>query len=69
MPGLDGDALLREVRARPELRSIPVILMSGSERPPSLPPGCCAFLAKPLDPDTLVRLLREVTGAGGPVVE
>ncbi len=51
MPGLDGFGLLRELRARPETRTIPVVLLSaraGEEsRVEGLGAGADDYLIKP----------------------
>ena len=61
MPGLDGPDLLRWMRARPELRSVPVILTSAAVRPEldGLEPAI--FLAKPFDlADLIAAVARAV---------
>jgi len=58
MPGLDGFGLLRELRTRPETRSLPVILLSaraGEEsRIEGLDAGASDYLAKPFSARELV---------------
>ena len=63
MPGLDGRAVVRRMRERPELDGVPVILMSAA-RPVDPAALGVAFLPKPFDLD---RLLGAVSAAvGGP---
>jgi CheY-like chemotaxis protein len=61
MPRLNGVSLIRSMHERPELRSIPVIVMSAAGRP-NLDglDHCCIFLPKPFD---LTRLLNTVAKA------
>src|SRR5215204_2194351 len=59
MPGLDGPDLVRWMRARPALRSVPVILASAATWPALDGLGPVTFLPKPFDLDEL----RAVVGA------
>ena len=66
MPGMDGRAAVREMRARPDLPRPPVILMSAAARPEHLEPGVAAFLPKPFDLGDLLDLVaRWLNGAVG----
>jgi CheY-like chemotaxis protein len=63
MPGIDGLALVRRLRADPTWRAIPVVAMSGGpSKAEALAAGCDAFLSKPFLArelaDVVVRLLR-----------
>ena len=59
MPGIDGFTVLERMQSSPELKSIPVIVVSGeSERETSLRAikcGAADYITKPVDPD-LIRL-------------
>lgn len=61
MPGQDGHAATRALKAREETRNIPVIAVSaddlGDARERSLQAGCCDFEPKPL---SFARLLRKI---------
>jgi CheY-like chemotaxis protein len=62
MPGLDGFAFCRRVRAEPRFRSIPLIVLtalgpSDEVRRRALDAGCDAFLAKPFDLDDLADVI------------
>jgi CheY-like chemotaxis protein len=58
MPRLDGRQVLRELRARPDRRALPVIMMSAASQPLSPEElGDAVFLSKPFD---LKRLLRTI---------
>ena len=59
MPGKDGWAVLRELKADPELREIPVVMISmvdGSDMGFAL--GATDYLAKPVEREQLRALLR-----------
>ncbi|HVL24212.1 MAG TPA: response regulator [Thermomicrobiales bacterium] len=62
MPGLDGVGLIRWMRAQPELRSVPAILISAALRPNLDGLGHCEFMTKPFE---LITLLDAVTTALG----
>src|SRR3989442_11605717 len=57
MPVMDGIAFLARKRAARALKSIPVIIVSASERAPI--DGACCVLPKPVDPDDLLRAVHE----------
>ena len=66
MPRVSGLDVLRHMRATPELQGIPVILMSVIR--PSLKKAeyrWDAFLHKPFSLQSLVKVVREHTRAGG----
>ena len=65
-PGLD---VARELRRSPETRHTPVFALTGrvgaDERRACLDAGCSAYLAKPIEPRTLLRRIDEVLGPAG----
>jgi len=67
MPHMSGRDLLREVRADPELRSIPVIFVTaraGTEaRVESLAAGAVDYLTKPFDEEELLVRIRNLLRA------
>ncbi len=64
MPGLDGPATLREIRADDRWAALPVVLMSSLDGPPL---DGVPFVGKSgLDATTLLRVLREATGRTAP---
>jgi hypothetical protein len=66
MPGLDGWAVLRELKADPHLRAIPVILITVlGDREMGYALGAVDYLVKPIDPDALVRTLERYRGGDG----
>jgi DNA-binding response OmpR family regulator len=69
MPGGDGRAAYRELRARADLPDVPVVMMSAAVRPDGLDPSIAAFLRKPFDLDHLLALVATLIGpshADGP---
>lgn len=64
MPGLSGDALVREVRSRPELDSVPIVLLTAKAddelRMRLLREGAQDFLAKPFFAEELQARVRNL---------
>jgi CheY-like chemotaxis protein len=58
MPGLDGYEVIRQLRAEPQTRTLPIVVLSGlGEREKALAAGADAYMEKPCHAD---RLLAEV---------
>ena len=53
MPVLDGNEMLRALKADPRVSAIPVTVVTGSDTPQ--PPLANAMLRKPVDPEALIR--------------
>jgi two-component system chemotaxis response regulator CheY len=70
MPKMDGLTFLAEVRKREEIRATPAIMISTQDRPAdrarAYAVGANAYFVKPIDPDTLVRYGRAMTGVPAP---
>lgn len=64
MPRMGGVAVLAAVRGNPKLRDLPVVFVSSdhseARRRRLVEAGAAAFVAKPLDPNKLLAVLREV---------
>ncbi|MDF1535027.1 MAG: response regulator [bacterium] len=64
MPGMEGDAVCREIKAHPATRNIPVIMVSSATREEfkdrCYAAGCNAFVAKPLKRDELLEAIERV---------
>lgn len=62
MPVMDGLAAVREIRARPEWRKLPVIMLTAKAMPDDqqncLDAGANDYMAKPIDVDKLLSLVR-----------
>jgi len=66
MPGLDGWAVLKELKADPDLQHIPVMMVTiegGKDLGYTL--GAVEHLTKPVDRETLVRLVRQYAASDG----
>jgi two-component system cell cycle response regulator DivK len=66
LPGLDGYQVMRQMRADPDLRTVPIIAitsyaMSGDEEKAKAA-GCDAYIAKPFRPrDVLAKIRQFIT--------
>jgi len=64
MPGMDGIALTRHVRARAEHRFTPVLLLTKetaqARRDEARTAGASGWLVKPVTPADLLRVVRQV---------
>lgn len=62
LPDHDGIALTRQLKDNPRFASLPIVAVSGfsmqRDEAEALAAGCCAFMAKPIDNDGLVDLVR-----------
>ncbi|HEX8282514.1 MAG TPA: response regulator [Pyrinomonadaceae bacterium] len=65
MPGVDGYALLAELRRMPGLEAVPAIALTGhamdEDRARALAAGFAVHIPKPVDPDELLRVVRRLT--------
>ena len=63
LPGLNGLSVTKELRLRPELQAVPIILISGHDpakyRTEALSAGCDDYLLKPIDFERLDQILHE----------
>ncbi len=61
MPGMDGYAVVREVRKSPDLDRLPIIAVTAHNMPGDrehiLAAGCTDYVAKPINPGELLRLI------------
>jgi CheY-like chemotaxis protein len=71
LPGLDGYAVVRELRGIEALRRTPIVAVTSfamvGDRERALAAGFDGYLEKPIDPDTFVRdVERVVVGSARP---
>jgi two-component system chemotaxis response regulator CheY len=70
MPKMDGLTFLTEMRKREGIRATPAIMISTQDRPvdrtKAYSVGANAYFVKPIDPETLVRYGRAMTGVPAP---
>lgn len=64
MPKVDGIEVLRQVKADPELRTIPVIMLTTSDDEKSIQRcrelGCVDYVVKPLDIPNFIQAIHKV---------
>jgi CheY-like chemotaxis protein len=65
MPGLDGADILQMLQLDPAMEDVPRVLMSGHGCPDLRAIPADAFIAKPIDTQSLRRLLRAFTRSQG----
>jgi CheY-like chemotaxis protein len=64
MPGMDGCEVLRQIKSDPELRTIPVVMLSSSQAIQDV--DACyrehanAYVRKPTDLESNLKLLRDI---------
>ena len=66
MPGMTGWETIAALRSRPETRHIPVVVLSvlAPVADPALASRADGWVTKPVDPESIERVLAKVTGAG-----
>lgn len=64
MPGMNGAALVREMRKLPAYRFLPILVLTTeseqSRRDEARAAGATGWLVKPVAPDKLIEVLRQV---------
>ena len=64
MPKLDGTEVLTQVKADPELRKIPVIMITTTDDPREVENchvlGCSSYITKPVDYENFVNAIRQL---------
>lgn len=64
MPRIDGLEVLKQVKADPELRKMPIIMLTTTDDPREIEKchalGCNNYIAKPLDYDKFVTAIRQL---------
>lgn len=59
LPGMDGYAVARALRADPRVAQIPIVAVTSyampGDRERCMASGCNGYIEKPIDPDTFVR--------------
>lgn len=73
MPIADGRELIREMRALPDFRSIPVVIMTAASKEVALSIGIgdaslnvSRYLQKPFSLESLLEAIRQLIGPGNP---
>jgi CheY-like chemotaxis protein len=64
MPKLDGTEVLRQIKADPELKKIPVIMITTTEDPREVERchmlGCSNYITKPVEYEAFVNAIRQL---------
>ena len=64
MPKVDGIEVLRQVKADPQLRTIPVIMITTTDDPKDVDQchalGCSNYITKPVDYDRFVQSVQQL---------
>lgn len=64
MPKVDGVEVLERIKADPELRKLPVIMITTTEDPREVERchilGCSHYITKPIDYDSFVHAIRQL---------
>jgi len=64
MPKMDGTELLKLIKADPELRKMPVIMITTTDDPQEVAHchelGCSSYIAKPVEYDGFVNAIRQL---------
>jgi CheY-like chemotaxis protein len=67
MPGMDGFAIVRELKRDPELSKIPVLIFSGKPKTAMMelfgPEGIAGYISKPYDPPELLSEIKRIIGS------
>jgi two-component system phosphate regulon response regulator PhoB len=65
LPRLSGRDVFQELKARPETRRIPIVVVTGHDVSDLVPSDFASILRKPLSPDSLVAAVQSCVRRGG----
>lgn len=69
MPGMDGLAAVAEIRRQDPAAGTPILILSAYDRlefrTEAVSAGCAGFIAKPVDPGSLLETIRLLLPEGG----
>ena len=64
MPGIDGVEVLRQIKADPVVRQIPVLMLTTTDDPREINRcyelGCSVYITKPVDPAAFIEAIRRL---------
>ena len=67
MPGMDGFAIIRELKRDPVLSGVPVVIFSAKPKAAMIelfgPEGIAGYVAKPYDPTELLDQVKQILGS------
>jgi DNA-binding response OmpR family regulator len=62
LPGTDGLSAVAEIRKQIPIAEMPIIIVSAYDkmeyRTEAISAGCCGYMAKPIDPASLLRTIK-----------
>jgi two-component system, chemotaxis family, chemotaxis protein CheY len=66
MPNMDGFELMRQLRANPKYKFVPILMLTtesdGAKKETGKQAGATGWIVKPFNPDKLVQVVNKVTG-------
>ena len=66
MPRMDGLSLIKQLRALPQYRSVPILMLttesSDTMKQQGRAAGATGWLVKPFDPQKLIEVVKKVIG-------
>ena len=66
MPGMDGLTLIRELRAQPAYKSVPILMLTteadAQKKQDGKAAGATGWIVKPFSPDKLIAVVKQVAG-------
>jgi two-component system, chemotaxis family, chemotaxis protein CheY len=66
MPVLDGIGLIKELRAHPDCKYVPIVVLTtesdAAKKQEARAAGATGWIVKPFRPDQLVAVIRKVLG-------
>ena len=72
MPGMDGYAIIRELKRDPNIANVPVIVFSAKPKGTIMelfgPEGIAGYISKPYDPKEMLDLIKKVLGPWAPSI-
>ncbi len=64
LPGTDGVEVLRQIKAHPDLKRMPVIMVTTTDDPREIDRchdlGCNSYITKPVDADAFMNAIRQL---------
>lgn len=67
MPNMDGFELMRQLRANPKYKFVPILMLTtesdDSKKAVGKEAGATGWIVKPFNPEKLIQVVNKVTGA------
>jgi CheY-like chemotaxis protein len=69
LPGMDGYAVARALRAKPDLKTIPIVALTSyamsGDREKAFEAGCSGYIEKPINPSIFAEQIDHYLGSSG----